>query len=134
MILPTLALAHLFARVVIMWLYNTTGRSVLLVGLFHASFNATVAGGGEFIPGPAGDVARDRHRHHRCGCRGARRGHKRAAGVPEEPGCAVRGSSSASRRGHENDANPNPIVKADPWLILAPRDGRDSDHVSDALW
>jgi hypothetical protein len=54
MILPTLALAHLFARVVIMWLYNTTGRSVLLVGLFHASFNATVAGGGEFIPGPAG--------------------------------------------------------------------------------
>ena len=52
--LPILAVTHLFARVVIMWLYNTTGRSVLLVGLFHASFNATVAGGGEFIPGPAG--------------------------------------------------------------------------------
>jgi membrane protease YdiL (CAAX protease family) len=54
MILPILALAHLFARVVIMWLYNTTGRSVLLVGLFHASFNATLVGGGKFIPGPAG--------------------------------------------------------------------------------
>jgi membrane protease YdiL (CAAX protease family) len=52
--LPILAVMHLFARVVIMWLYNTTGRSVLLVGLFHASFNATVAGGGEFIPGPDG--------------------------------------------------------------------------------
>ena len=37
-----------------MWLYNTTGRSVLLVGLFHASFNATVVAGDEFIPGPAG--------------------------------------------------------------------------------
>ena len=52
--LPILALAHLFARVVIMWLYNTTGRSVLLVGLFHASFNATLVAGDEFIPGPAG--------------------------------------------------------------------------------
>jgi membrane protease YdiL (CAAX protease family) len=52
--LPVLALAHLFARVVIMWLYNSTGRSVLLVGLFHASFNATLVAGDEFIPGPAG--------------------------------------------------------------------------------
>jgi uncharacterized protein len=54
LILPILALAHLFARVVIMWLYNTTGRSVLLVGLFHASFNATLVAGDEFLPGPAG--------------------------------------------------------------------------------
>jgi membrane protease YdiL (CAAX protease family) len=54
LVLPVLALAHLFARVVIMWLYNSTGRSVLLVGLFHASFNATLVAGGEFIPGPAG--------------------------------------------------------------------------------
>jgi uncharacterized protein len=46
--------SHLTARVVIMWLYNNTTRSVLLVGLFHASFNTTVAPngfGGEFIPG-----------------------------------------------------------------------------------
>ena len=52
--LPILAVMHLFARVEIMWLYNTTGRSVLLVGLFHATFNATLVGGEEFIPGPAG--------------------------------------------------------------------------------
>jgi membrane protease YdiL (CAAX protease family) len=52
--LPILAVMHLFARVVIMWLYNTTGRSVLLVGLFHATFNATLVGGEEFIPGPVG--------------------------------------------------------------------------------
>jgi uncharacterized protein len=52
--LPILAVMHLFARVVIMWLYNTTGRSVLLVGLFHATFNATLVAGEEFIPGPAG--------------------------------------------------------------------------------
>ena len=52
--LPILAVTHLFARVVIMWLYNATGRSVLLVGLFHATFNATLVGGEEFIPGPAG--------------------------------------------------------------------------------
>jgi CAAX protease family protein len=52
--LPILAVMHLFARVVIMWLYNATGRSVLLVGLFHATFNATLVAGEEFIPGPAG--------------------------------------------------------------------------------
>jgi membrane protease YdiL (CAAX protease family) len=49
-ILPFLAGLHFFARVVFMWLYNSTGRSVLLVGLFHAGFNATVAAGREFIP------------------------------------------------------------------------------------
>ena len=46
--------SHLFARVFMMWLYNNTTRSVLLVGLFHASFNTTVSPrgfGGEFIPG-----------------------------------------------------------------------------------
>jgi membrane protease YdiL (CAAX protease family) len=53
-VLPILAVMHLFARVVLMWLYNTTGRSVLLVGLFHATFNATLVGGEEFIPGPVG--------------------------------------------------------------------------------
>jgi uncharacterized protein len=46
--------SHLFARVFMTWLYNNTTRSVLLVGLFHASFNTTVSPrgfGGEFIPG-----------------------------------------------------------------------------------
>jgi hypothetical protein len=36
-----------------MWLYNNTGYSVLLVGLFHSSFDATTAQNGfagEFLP------------------------------------------------------------------------------------
>jgi len=46
----------MFARVVMMWLYNATGYSVLLVGLFHSSFDATTAQNGfagEFLPEPA---------------------------------------------------------------------------------
>lgn len=31
-----------FARVLIVWLYDGTGRSVLIVGVFHASFDATI--------------------------------------------------------------------------------------------
>jgi membrane protease YdiL (CAAX protease family) len=31
-----------FARVLIVWLYNRTDRSVLLVAVFHASFDATI--------------------------------------------------------------------------------------------
>src|ERR671916_912625 len=34
-----LAVFAVFFRVLIMWLYNVTGRSVLLVGLFHSAFN-----------------------------------------------------------------------------------------------
>jgi membrane protease YdiL (CAAX protease family) len=41
LLLGVLALSQLFGRVVIMWLYNSTTRSVLLVGLFHSSFDAT---------------------------------------------------------------------------------------------
>jgi uncharacterized protein len=33
------AVFAIFFRVLIIWLYNVTGRSVLLVGLFHSSFN-----------------------------------------------------------------------------------------------
>ena len=29
----------IFFRVLVIWLYNVTGRSVLLAGLFHSSFN-----------------------------------------------------------------------------------------------
>ena len=32
-----------FARVLIVWLYEVTGRSVLLVAVFHAGFNATIS-------------------------------------------------------------------------------------------
>jgi membrane protease YdiL (CAAX protease family) len=54
LILPLLAAAHLCARVVFLWLYNATGASVLLVAVFHASFDATVngVGLGQLIPGP----------------------------------------------------------------------------------
>jgi membrane protease YdiL (CAAX protease family) len=54
--LGVLAVLQLFGRVVMMWLYNSTGYSVLLVGLFHSSFDATTAQNGfagEFIPEPA---------------------------------------------------------------------------------
>jgi membrane protease YdiL (CAAX protease family) len=40
------AIASIFLRVVIMWLYNGTGRSVLIVALFHSSFNSV--SGSEF--------------------------------------------------------------------------------------
>lgn len=40
--LPVFVVIHFVVRVVLGWLYNSTGRSVLLVGLFHSSFNATV--------------------------------------------------------------------------------------------
>jgi CAAX protease family protein len=36
-----LAVAAMFFRVVIMWLYNGSGRSVLIVALFHSAFNMT---------------------------------------------------------------------------------------------
>jgi membrane protease YdiL (CAAX protease family) len=53
-LLGVLAIAQLFGRVVIMWLYNNTLRSVLLVGLFHAAHNTTInLFTAEFIPGPA---------------------------------------------------------------------------------
>ena len=51
------AVIGIFLRVVIMWLYNGAGRSVLIVALFHSAFNsATGSGGmrftGELISGP----------------------------------------------------------------------------------
>jgi membrane protease YdiL (CAAX protease family) len=56
-LLGILAISQLFGRVVIMWLYNNTSRSVLLVGLFHSSFNVTTAAFGRaFIPVPAGST------------------------------------------------------------------------------
>jgi membrane protease YdiL (CAAX protease family) len=43
-------ISQLFGRIVIMWLYNNTGYSVLLVGMFHSSFNVTASAFGPFIP------------------------------------------------------------------------------------
>jgi membrane protease YdiL (CAAX protease family) len=36
-----IAVFAIFLRVLIMWLYNGSGRSVLIVGLFHSAFNMT---------------------------------------------------------------------------------------------
>jgi membrane protease YdiL (CAAX protease family) len=52
--LGILAIFQLFGRFVMMWLYNNTNRSVLLVGMFHATYNTTInTYAGEFIPVPA---------------------------------------------------------------------------------
>jgi uncharacterized protein len=57
--LGILAILQMFGRVVIMWLYNATGYSVLLVGLWHSSFDATTSAFGRTfaVPGPAGSAA-----------------------------------------------------------------------------
>jgi CAAX protease family protein len=49
--------SQLFGRIIIMWLYNNTHYSVLLVGIFHSSFNVTTSAfGNAFIPVPAGST------------------------------------------------------------------------------
>jgi len=49
-----LAIFQLCGRFVTMWLYNNTNRSVLLAGMFHATYNTTInTYAGEFIPVPA---------------------------------------------------------------------------------
>jgi membrane protease YdiL (CAAX protease family) len=54
------AMVIIFFRVAIMWLYNSTGRSVLIVALFHSAFNSAGTGSEyatrfikELISGPA---------------------------------------------------------------------------------
>ncbi|HEX5941534.1 MAG TPA: type II CAAX endopeptidase family protein [Anaerolineales bacterium] len=48
------ALFQLCGRFVIMWLYNNTKCSVLLAGIFHATYNTTInTYAGDFIPVPA---------------------------------------------------------------------------------
>ncbi len=48
------AILQLLGRVVIMWLYNNTNRSVLLVGMFHSSYDVTTQSFSAFIPGGTG--------------------------------------------------------------------------------
>ena len=52
--LTVLAALQMFGRIVMMWLYNVTGSSVLLVGLWHSSFDATTTAFGRTfaIAGP----------------------------------------------------------------------------------
>ena len=43
---------QLFGRVVIMWLYNATGASVLLAGIWHSSFDVTTTAFGHTLALP----------------------------------------------------------------------------------
>jgi type IV secretory pathway VirB2 component (pilin) len=54
-----LGIVALFFRPLIMWVYNGSGRSVLIVAFFHSAFNSAGSGSGyatrfikELIPGP----------------------------------------------------------------------------------
>ena len=48
------AVFQLCGRFVNMWLYNNTNRSILLAGIFHATYNTTInTYAGDFIPVPA---------------------------------------------------------------------------------
>jgi membrane protease YdiL (CAAX protease family) len=49
-------ISQFFGRIIIMWLYNNTHYSVLLVGMFHSSFNVTASAFGPFIPLPPGST------------------------------------------------------------------------------
>jgi uncharacterized protein len=55
-----LMIVAIFFRPIIMWLYNSSGRSVLIVALFHSAFNSAGSGSGyatrfikELVPFPA---------------------------------------------------------------------------------
>jgi hypothetical protein len=39
-------LPHFASRLIVGWLYNASGASVLIAGLFHATFNSTINPGG----------------------------------------------------------------------------------------
>ncbi len=57
-IVGALVVVAVFFRVVVMWLYNGSGRSVLVVALFHSAYNSAWGTGdhrftGELISGPA---------------------------------------------------------------------------------
>ena len=57
-IVGALVMVAVFFRVVVTWLYNGSGRSVLVVALFHSAYNSAWGTGdhrftGELISGPA---------------------------------------------------------------------------------
>ena len=56
-IVGALVVVAVFFRIVVMWLYNGSGRSVLIVALFHSAYNSATSLGeqrftGELISGP----------------------------------------------------------------------------------
>jgi uncharacterized protein len=46
-----LVIMSVFFRIVIMWLYNGSGRNVLVVALFHSAYNSAVSLGGQKFTG-----------------------------------------------------------------------------------
>jgi uncharacterized protein len=52
--LPIQTVLFVFVRALIIWFYNSTRNSVLIAGLFHASFNTTVNTFNDYLPAPAG--------------------------------------------------------------------------------
>ncbi len=57
-IVGALVIVAVFFRIVVMWLYNGSGRSVLVVALFHSAYNSAWGTGdqkftGGLISGPA---------------------------------------------------------------------------------
>jgi uncharacterized protein len=99
---PTVALGYfvlaavvaVFLRVLIMWVYNGSGRSLIVVGLFHSAFNMTIGKQGNArtsepprvgdLPDVLGGARRARS--------GGRRVHQRS---PRLPGAAGRGGGSS---------------------------------------
>jgi hypothetical protein len=58
LVFGALVMMMAFFRIVVMWLYNGSGRSVLVVALFHSAYNSATSLGeqrftGELIPGSA---------------------------------------------------------------------------------
>lgn len=52
--LPIQTVLFVFVRALIIWFYNAAGNSVLIAGLFHASFNTTVNTFNDYLPAAAG--------------------------------------------------------------------------------
>jgi membrane protease YdiL (CAAX protease family) len=60
-VVGALVVVAVFFRVVVAWLYNGSGRSVLVAALFHSAYNSAWGTGdhkftGELISGPAGTL------------------------------------------------------------------------------
>ena len=87
------AVFALFFRVLIIWLYNGAGRSVLIVGLFHSAFNMTI---GKKITPETADLPASESLPPVLAVRGARRGGRRVhQGSSRLRGATGRGGGSS---------------------------------------
>jgi membrane protease YdiL (CAAX protease family) len=123
---PTVALGYfvsaavvaVFLRVLIMWIYNGSGRSLIVVGLFHSAFNITI--GNEVMPELLNLPASETSLMCFGGARGARSGGRRVhQGSSRLPGATGRGSGSS---GSTEDA----LITSERDGCSAPRDRRSA--------